>query len=82
MQPAALPVNTPLLRPKRRQPRVILGLNDLQSAAKVATRFHLRPPAVSTALASGEPLEPEQGCSDCWHGRPGVGQVSLELAQA
>ncbi|MEP6965431.1 MAG: U32 family peptidase, partial [Polaromonas sp.] len=42
----------------------------------------------TTALAPGEalarlqPLMPEQGCNGYWHGRPGLEQVSSELAQA
>lgn len=38
--------------------------------------------APGDALARLQPLMPEQGCNGYWHGRPGMEQVSSELAQA
>ena len=38
--------------------------------------------APGAALARLQPLMPEQGCNGYWHGRPGMEQVSSELAQA
>ncbi|MEO6321388.1 MAG: LysR family transcriptional regulator [Polaromonas sp.] len=56
MPPAALPVNTLFSRLKLRHLRVILALNELQSAAEVATRFHISPAAVSKTLAETEDI--------------------------
>ena len=56
MPPAALPVSTLFSRLKLRHLRVILALNELQSAAEVATRFHISPAAVSKTLAETEDI--------------------------
>ncbi|MGH8856611.1 MAG: LysR family transcriptional regulator [Polaromonas sp.] len=56
MPPAVHPVNALLSRLKFRHLRAILALDELQSAAKVAARFHISPAAVSKTLAEIEDI--------------------------
>ena len=53
---AALPVSPLFTRLKLRHLRVILALNEFQSAAEVASRFHISPAAVSKTLAETEDI--------------------------
>ena len=55
-RPDALPVTPLFTRLKLRHLRVILALNEFQSAAEVASRFHISPAAVSKTLAETEDI--------------------------
>jgi len=56
MPPAVHPVHALLARLKFRHLRVILALDELQSAAEVAARFHISPAAVSKTLGEVEAI--------------------------
>lgn len=56
MPSAVLPVHPLVARLKFRHFRVILALDELQSAAEVATKLHISPAAVSKTLAEVEAI--------------------------
>lgn len=56
MSSAVHPVHALLARLKFRHLRVILALDELESAAEVAARFHISPAAVSKTLAEVEAI--------------------------